>query len=772
MKKILSLVLILSIVFTTFTVGYADNYNEISAYVTVSQYGDFVKDSNGNDAVLLKVELNGKTEYALDDVFEKLHEVYCPGGYLAGVSEYGAYVKKFWNDESENLGYQVNGGTESVWGLDHIIHDGDYIDVTIYKNWYPDTEAYTKFNKFYMESITGEDVEITLSQAGYDADWNMVFYGCEDAVVTINGRENDVITDFDGNVILEFDNPGRYIVSAKKTKIVNEQEVPAITAPVFVVDVKYPDYISVMKNIVSGYCNKGVLTDENMVWLLADMAAYQELYPDEYLLSDTQKQACVDKIIADAISTTVPSALAKNIIALRSLGYDAKNVYNTYSVKYDIVEKLVEYVDNKEASATNVYTLPYVIIALRQAEGYANDEQINYLVDFAVSCKESWLNNEWGTDAATAMILALAPYYNFNPDVKSAVDEAVLMITSEQDETGLIGNAASTGIALTAFSALGIDAWTICNNDKNLIDGLMTMATEGLDGFESMENSFSTEQGLRGLLAWQLYVNEAGHIMYDFSDYPMNPAYSTVRTISSSGGGGGRVNKKEDKENEKVYEAEADTQETEVAINKNPDVNISPVVNLGKTFGDIAEHKSRRKIEALAERNIINGKAESVFDPDSGMTRAEFTAIITRGLGLPEKQIAVFNDVDTDDWYYQYVNIAYSYGIIKGVSETEFNPDGGITRQEAAVMISRAAQLCGMDTNISAENISNAYSDFTDYKQVANWAGSSIAFCVINEITTYEGQGILPTNKITRAEVAEMLYNMLEKACLLQGVTE
>ena len=36
-----------------------------------------------------------------------------------------------------------------------------------------------------------------------------------------------------------------------------------------------------------------------------------------------------------------------------------------------------------------------------------------------------------------------------------------------------------------------------------------------------MENSFSTEQGLRGLLAWQLYVNEAGHIMYDFSDYPI-----------------------------------------------------------------------------------------------------------------------------------------------------------------------------------------------------------------------------------------------------------
>ena len=33
-------------------------------------------------------------------------------------------------------------------GLSHEVCDGDYIDVAIYKNYYPDTESYTKFEKY------------------------------------------------------------------------------------------------------------------------------------------------------------------------------------------------------------------------------------------------------------------------------------------------------------------------------------------------------------------------------------------------------------------------------------------------------------------------------------------------------------------------------------------------------------------------------------------------------------------------------------------------
>lgn len=43
-----------------------------------------------------------------------------------------------------------------------------------------------------------------------------------------------------------------------------------------------------------------------------------------------------------------------------------------------------------------------------------------------------------------------------------------------------------------------------------------------------------------------------------------------------------------------------------------------------------------------------------------------------------------FADVSADTWYYPYVQIAYEFGIIRGKSETEFDPDAGLTCAEAA----------------------------------------------------------------------------------------
>ena len=43
-----------------------------------------------------------------------------------------------------------------------------------------------------------------------------------------------------------------------------------------------------------------------------------------------------------------------------------------------------------------------------------------------------------------------------------------------------------------------------------------------------------------------------------------------------------------------------------------------------------------------------------------------------------------FADISPDAWYYSYVQAAYSFGIINGKSETLFDPDAGLTCAEAA----------------------------------------------------------------------------------------
>ena len=776
MKKLLSLLLVIIMVITPLSAFAADTNNSITVYVTVSIYGEFAETADGEDAVMLPVNLTESEQYTLDQLFAKTHELYyTPDGYASDTGDYGAYVTKFWGDESGNFGYQVNGGDVAVMGLTHTLEDKDYVDVAIYKSLYPYTEAYSKFDTVKAQTSANNDISLTLYEAGYDENWNTVFSPCENAIITINGEDTEYVTDVEGMVTLSFDNSETYIISAHKEKEVNNETVPAITAPVCEITVSEPDYITITHNIAEKYYGKAITSDTNMVWFIADLAMYNELYPENsFVLSSKTKQTCLDKIISEADKTNTPSTLAKNIIALKAMGYDAKNVYNSMQQKNDIVEKLTILVDANDSAVTNIYTLPYVIIALGQSEEYASDEQMDYLISSAVASKEEWQNNEWGTDAASAMLLALAPYYNANEDVKNAVDETIEIITSAKDDAGLIGNAASTGLAITALSALGMDV-------KETADGLMTQATEELDGFYPMENSFSTEQGFRGLIAYQLFANDMGRIMYDFSSYPSEVARSTKKTSSggSSGGGGGsrkpivKEEKIEETVEEKVEEKVEETPDKqEDKNNKNPDVKIMPVTYPDKTFEDIKGHKNQKEIEALAIRGIINGKTDTIFDPSNTMTRAEFATIITRALGLTTNKASAFSDVKENDWYYSYINTAYHYGIVKGISETEFNPNGLISRQEAAVMVARASVLCGLDTQIDDTDSRDILAPFTDYTQLESWVKQSYAFCFESGIISDEASEILPQNKITRTEVALMVYNMLDVSLLLAEETK
>ena len=94
------------------------------------------------------------------------------------------------------------------------------------------------------------------------------------------------------------------------------------------------------------------------------------------------------------------------------------------------------------------------------------------------------------------------------------------------------------------------------------------------------------------------------------------------------------------------------------------------------------------------------------------MTRAQFATIVVRGLGLPLMNTNTFTDVKAGSWYAPYVGTAYSYGIVNGRTANTFDPEGTITRQEAAAMVARAAKLCGMDTELETYEILNVLAQF------------------------------------------------------------
>ena len=199
---------------------------------------------------------------------------------------------------------------------------------------------------------------------------------------------------------------------------------------------------------------------------------------------------------------------------------------------------------------------------------------------------------------------------------------------------------------------------------------------------------------------------------------------------------------------------------------KDPAVQKTSVTAPGTTFPDIAGHAIQTAIESMASRGIITG-SEGQFNPNNTMTRAEFAAIVVRALGLTQETTAQFTDVSAGQWYAPFVGAAYKHGIITGTTTTTFNPTGTIKREDAAVMVARAAKLCGLDTEMEASAMRNVLAQFTDYMRTSEYARASLAFCYHANILSQSDLDIRPADAVKRCEVAQMLYNLLGAAELL-----
>ena len=345
----------------------------------------------------------------------------------------------------------------------------------------------------------------------------------------------------------------------------------------------------------------------------------------------------------------------------------------------------------------------------------------------------------------TAMALQALAKYQDQKAVKTATDSALSWLSKNQDSKGGFAswgtvNAESTAQVIVALCELGIslDDSRFVKNSHGLIENLLTFRqsngsfTHTLDSAEG-NNQMATEQGFYALVA------------IDRAENGKNSLYRM-----------GDVTKATTKPSTTVKKGSADAS-----------VSVPAVTAPGTTFSDVKNHANKAAIEALASRGIINGMGQGTFMPNKTMTRAEFAAIVTRALGLTAKDTKVFSDVPSSKWYAGYIGTANSSGIVNGVGNGKFNPEGTITRQEAAAMVARAAKLCGLDTTMDAVATRNMLAQFGDYRSAASWATESLAFCYSAGILDQSDLNIQPTKAILRCEIAQMLYNMLVVAELI-----
>jgi len=422
------------------------------------------------------------------------------------------------------------------------------------------------------------------------------------------------------------------------------------------------------------------------------------------------------------------------VIALTAIGKNPEDVAG-----YNLVKPLLDY---EKTMWQGINGSVWAMIAL-DSGNYGTTEIRDKYIAKILECEKqgggwSLSENEQNADAdITAMALIALSGYRRRNDVKSAIERAIVVLSELQNENGgysAYDTEASESAAqvLTAISTLGISHRDerFVKNEKSLIDNIFSFKhKDGSFSHTDESDIMATEQCFYALVA-AARTDENKNSLFDMSDVEKKEYYSGL-------------------------------------YGKHDDVVALKIKNPEKTFEDIIMHKNQSAIEELAQREIIAGMSDSVFCPDNTMTRSEFATIIVRALGLPLKEIPVFSDVSAEEWYAKYINTAYSYGIVNGISESEFCPENTITLEQASVMIGRAAALCGMRREFDEDEVRNILSGFSDYTTVSDWAGESIAFCFENNILDSSVMEIKPFEYVTRSSIAQMVYNMLKGAMLI-----
>lgn len=498
-------------------------------------------------------------------------------------------------------------------------------------------------------------------------------------------------------------------------------------------------------------------------WAVLGLARSQHDVPQSYY--DNYYNTVVDyvKECDGILHTKKYTEYSRVIVALSSIGRDARDVGG-----YDLTKALGDYektiwqgINGPIWALIALDSRNYPIPQNSEAKTQATRQMYVDLILASQLPDGGWSLMSVGApregDSAdpdiTGMALQALAKYQDQAKVKAAVDKAVDCLAKMQNNQGGFAswgtaNSESCAQVIVALTSLGIDLddSRFVKGGKDMVDNLLTFYKKGEGFLHVMEGSGSnlmaTEQAYYALTAAWRSLKDM-NTLYDMTDVKANDSKPAQENIVGLEG-------------------------------KHADVKKTNMVNVGITFGDISganAHANQPAIEALAARGIITGDTaadgKTAFRPNDTMTRAEFAAIVVRALGLEPAAKNVFSDIKPGAWYAAYIDTANAYGIVKGTTATTFEPESKITRQDAAVMVARAAALCGMDNVYDTMASRDVLAQFTDYITVADYAMSSMAFCYGQDILDDSAMQIEPVKAILRCEIAQMLYNLLAQAKLL-----
>lgn len=207
----------------------------------------------------------------------------------------------------------------------------------------------------------------------------------------------------------------------------------------------------------------------------------------------------------------------------------------------------------------------------------------------------------------------------------------------------------------------------------------------------------------------------------------------------------------------KVISVPVEVKSTEAPPVIDPPTPVPPIVENPSTelFKDVPlSYAYATEIYFLRDRGIINGDTDGTFNPGNTLSREHAAVILSRAFNLPpvEQARREFSDVPKTHRYYNEISAIANANIVGGHSDGTFNPTGQMTRSQMAMILVKAYNLEGE----SAQKFIDVSPQHGAYKQIHILANHGIT-------TGNEKGEFMPGQPVNRAQFSAFLYRSIAK---------
>lgn len=199
---------------------------------------------------------------------------------------------------------------------------------------------------------------------------------------------------------------------------------------------------------------------------------------------------------------------------------------------------------------------------------------------------------------------------------------------------------------------------------------------------------------------------------------------------------------------------------------------VTLTMSVANAFPDVSDnHWAAPQIKLLSEQGVIVGYPDGTFKPDDNVTRAEFASMAIKALGQEHTKVihpVNFSDITEGYWAYDAIQKALYFELVSASKDSElFRPEDSVSRAEALSVAVNALTTEQISVEKAKEVLARVY---VDTNSVPEWflipAGKAEILGMMVIIPSADKAKLEADRPATRAEVAAILFNMMEQAKL------